>query len=92
VNRAARSGRSSFVFSDPFSWSTEAAREEEWLGGTDTGPYAGRGFDTLIASSRAKTGGSCLPGASRGRARVVEDSDPCEPFRADQELLVTAER
>ena len=49
ANRVAREKEVQFVLSDPFSWSTEAAREEEWLGGKDTGPYAGRGIDNIIA-------------------------------------------
>ena len=48
VNRTARDKEVQFVLSDPFSWSTEAAREEDWLGGTETGPYAGRGIDNII--------------------------------------------
>ena len=49
VNRVAREKEVQFVLSDPFSWSTEAAKEEDWLGGTATGPYAGRGIDNIIA-------------------------------------------
>ena len=49
ANRVAREKAVQFVLSDPFSWSTEAASEEEWLGGKDTGPYAGRGIDNIIA-------------------------------------------
>ena len=49
VNRVAREREVQFVLSDPFSWSTEAAKEEDWLGGKETGPYAGRGIDNIIA-------------------------------------------
>ena len=49
ANRVAREREVQFVLSDPFSWSTEAAKEEEWLGGKDSGPYAGRGIDNIIA-------------------------------------------
>jgi SAM-dependent methyltransferase len=35
------------LVSDPYSWSTECAAEEDWLGGTDVGPYAGFGRDNL---------------------------------------------
>jgi len=31
------------VFSDPFSWDAKISPPEAWLGGTDCGPYAGRG-------------------------------------------------
>jgi uncharacterized protein YbaR (Trm112 family) len=49
VNRVAREKEVQFVLSDPFSWSTEAAKEEDWLGGKATGTYAGRGIDNIIA-------------------------------------------
>jgi uncharacterized protein YbaR (Trm112 family) len=49
INRSARKRDSQFLFSDPFSWSTAAAREEDWLGGTRFGSYAGRGVDNIIA-------------------------------------------
>ena len=35
------------VFSDPFSWSEEIARPQDWLGGTREGPFSGRGLDNL---------------------------------------------
>ena len=54
ANRVAREKEVQFVLSDPFSWSTEAAREEDWLGGKDTGPYAGRGIDNIIALLEGK--------------------------------------
>jgi len=49
VNRTAREKGAQFVLSDPFSWSDEVAREEDWLGGTQSGPYAGRGIDNITA-------------------------------------------
>jgi uncharacterized protein YbaR (Trm112 family) len=49
INRSARKRGAQFLFSDPFSWSTAAAREEDWLGGTQLGSYAGRGKDNIIA-------------------------------------------
>ena len=47
VNRVARESDVQFLLSDPFSWSTEAAREEDWLGGRPEGPYSGRGLDNI---------------------------------------------
>ena len=44
MNRVASKQNTSFLFADPFSWSTNAAPEELWLGGTTTGPYKGRGL------------------------------------------------
>jgi uncharacterized protein YbaR (Trm112 family) len=49
MNRIAQSIDASFLFADPFSWSTSAAPEERWLGGTTTGKYAGRGLDNVRA-------------------------------------------
>jgi uncharacterized protein YbaR (Trm112 family) len=48
-NRVVANRGAQFLLSDPFSWSEEAAREEDWLGGLDTGPYAGHGLQNIIA-------------------------------------------
>ena len=47
MNRVAQLHDASFLFADPFSWSTAAAPEERWLGGTASGKYAGRGIDNV---------------------------------------------
>lgn len=47
MNRVARPADAAFLFADPFSWSVSAAPEDKWLGGTATGPYAGRGLDNV---------------------------------------------
>lgn len=47
MNRVAGSSGASFLFADPFSWSTDAAPEERWLGGTVAGSYSGRGIDNV---------------------------------------------
>ena len=47
MNRVAQPDGASFLFADPFSWSTTAAPEERWLGGTATGNYTGRGIDNV---------------------------------------------
>jgi hypothetical protein len=49
MNRVAKRQEAQFLFSDPFSWSSEVAREEDWLGGTSGGPYPGRGLDNVIS-------------------------------------------
>ena len=49
MNRVARDRAAQLLLSDPFSWSTETAREEDWLGGKDNGPCSGRGMDNIIA-------------------------------------------
>jgi uncharacterized protein YbaR (Trm112 family) len=47
MNRVAQLRDARFLFADPFSWSTTAAPEERWLGGTTTGKYAGRGIENV---------------------------------------------
>ncbi len=47
LNRIAHCGEAQLLFSDPFSWSTEVAAEQDWLGGTTEGRHAGRGMDNL---------------------------------------------
>ena len=47
LNRIAHCRDAQFLCSDPFSWSTEVAIEQDWLGGTTEGPHAGRGMDNL---------------------------------------------
>ena len=49
MNRVSQSSGASFLFADPFSWSTTAAPEERWLGGTTVGKFAGRGLDNVRA-------------------------------------------
>jgi uncharacterized protein YbaR (Trm112 family) len=46
-NRLAGTRGARVLIADPFSWSTDSAPEQAWLGGTAQGPYAGRGADTL---------------------------------------------
>jgi len=49
MNRVTRDTQAQFVLSDPFSWSTEAAPIEEWLGGKVDGPFAGKGLANVKA-------------------------------------------
>jgi uncharacterized protein YbaR (Trm112 family) len=49
IHRVAKKRDSQFLFSDPFSWSGDVADEENWLGGTDRGPYSGRGMEHIMA-------------------------------------------
>ena len=56
MNRVARQKGAQFLFSDPFSWSSEVAREEDWLGGTHEGPYGGEGVDNVISLLTGKKG------------------------------------
>jgi uncharacterized protein YbaR (Trm112 family) len=47
INRVAATSGSQLLLSDPFSWSTEAAEIDQWLGGKANGPYAGKGLDNI---------------------------------------------
>ncbi len=49
VNRVARESHAQLLFSDPFSWSSDISREEDWLGGTTDGPYPGKGIDNILS-------------------------------------------
>ncbi len=44
MSRVTRDTGAQFLLSDPFSWSTEAAPVEEWLGGKAEGRFAGKGL------------------------------------------------
>nr|VFJ90987.1 MAG: Methyltransferase domain-containing protein [Candidatus Kentron sp. H]VFJ92004.1 MAG: Methyltransferase domain-containing protein [Candidatus Kentron sp. H]VFJ98586.1 MAG: Methyltransferase domain-containing protein [Candidatus Kentron sp. H] len=48
MNRVTKNNDAQFLLSDPFSWSTEAADIDQWLGGKKDGPYAGKGLDNVI--------------------------------------------
>lgn len=56
MNRTAVEHGAQFLFSDPFSWSKDAAKEEHWLGGKETGQYSGRGIDNVIAILKGEMG------------------------------------
>jgi SAM-dependent methyltransferase len=56
LNRVARENGAQLLFSDPFSWSTESAREEDWLGGKDNGPYSGPGINNIAALLQGEDG------------------------------------
>jgi hypothetical protein len=61
INRSAKRNDAQLLFSDPFSWSTAAASEENWLGGTSTGSFAGRGKDNVIALLEGRMGDLAPP-------------------------------
>ena len=54
MNCVTQSSGVSFLFADPFSWSSAAAPDERWLGGTTTGKYAGRGLVNVRALLTSK--------------------------------------
>ncbi|MDD3814618.1 MAG: methyltransferase domain-containing protein [Desulfocapsaceae bacterium] len=49
INRVAARSGSQLLLSDPFSWSPEAAEMDQWLGGKEDGPWAGKGLDNIVA-------------------------------------------
>lgn len=57
INRAARRTSAQFLFSDPFSWSTDVADPADWLGGTAEGPFAGRGHENVQALLEGRLAG-----------------------------------
>ena len=57
MNRVTQDGSAQLLLSDPFSWSTDCAPVEEWLGGTAEGRYAGRGLVNIAALLSNSRGG-----------------------------------
>jgi len=70
VNRVARETGAQFLLSDPFSWSEEAAREGDWLGGKAEGRYAGRGLDNISALLQGEKGPLIPPWRIAGQGHV----------------------
>jgi SAM-dependent methyltransferase len=54
INRVAQTSQAQFLFSDPFSWSTDVAPPEDWLGGKPNGQFAGRAKENIIALLEGK--------------------------------------
>ena len=61
INRLARAKDAQFLFSDPFSWSTEVTGPENWLGGTSDGVFSGRGKENIITLLEGKMGALAPP-------------------------------
>jgi len=61
MNRVAGERGVQFLISDPFSWSLEVAREEDWLGGTRKGAFSGRGIDNILSLMSGKAEGLTPP-------------------------------
>ena len=49
ADRLVRAEKGQFLLSDPFSWSTDSAPPENWLGGNPDGLFAGHGLDNITA-------------------------------------------
>ena len=56
MNRVARKHGVEFLCSDPYSWSTDTAKVENWLGGKINGDFSGHGINNLIALLQGKKG------------------------------------
>ena len=61
INRVACKKNVQFLFSDPFSWSADVARTQDWLGGTPDGPYAGAGIENIKALLDGRLDGLAPP-------------------------------
>jgi len=61
MNRVAEEKDAQFLFSDPFSWSEDVAKEEDWLGGTQEGRHPGRGVENVRALLNGEKGGLLPP-------------------------------
>jgi len=70
MNRVARERGVQFLISDPFSWSSEVAREEDWLGGTYKGTFSGRGIDNLLSLMTGKPGGLMPPWSIERKGQI----------------------
>ncbi|MHB8909854.1 MAG: Trm112 family protein [Syntrophales bacterium] len=93
ANRVARKQEARLLFSDPFSWSDEIARQEDWLGGKEGGPYAGRGIENVIALLEGKDR-LLLPAWRIARQGHVwwKIRNHANHFELIRSLFVTAER
>ena len=56
TNRVSRRNGARWLFSDPFSWSSDVAGEDQWLGGKENGEFAGRGKTNVLALLQGKGG------------------------------------
>ncbi|MFW6217318.1 MAG: SAM-dependent methyltransferase, partial [Desulfohalobiaceae bacterium] len=56
IDRAAKERDVQCLISDPFSWSTDTAQEDLWLGGTEHGKFPGLGIDNVQALLQSSNG------------------------------------
>jgi uncharacterized protein YbaR (Trm112 family)/ubiquinone/menaquinone biosynthesis C-methylase UbiE len=69
-NRILARRNSQFLLSDPFSWSQEAARKEDWLGGLESGPFAGYGLQNIAAMLQDQGGPLAPPWIIQNQGQV----------------------
>ena len=70
INRVAQSRDAQFLFSDPFSWSTDVAPAEDWLGGKSDGQFAGRGQANVMALLEGEIGSLAPAWQTEGHGQV----------------------
>jgi len=70
MSRAATKAGAQILVSDPFSWSTEYTKEEDWLGGSDLGSYIGRGLDNVQVILEGRSGELSSPWTVEHRGAV----------------------
>lgn len=56
MNRVAKKSPAQFLVSDPFSWSESVTKADNWLGGTNEGPYAGKGIENIVSLLKGEKG------------------------------------
>jgi SAM-dependent methyltransferase len=47
MNRVAKVRHAQWIFSDPFSWSSDVASPKDWVGGTSKGRFSGSGLENI---------------------------------------------
>ena len=93
MDRVALEEKVQFLFSDPFSWSSEIAREEEWLGGINKGPYGGRAFDNIINILSGKGPEHLLPWQIEKQGHVWwKIRNHCNHFELIRSCFIKARR
>ncbi len=56
TNRVLEKTKANFIFSDPFTWDEAVSHPDLWIGGRNSGPFAGRGMDNLCQLLKGESG------------------------------------
>ncbi|MFZ2447650.1 MAG: methyltransferase domain-containing protein [Syntrophobacteraceae bacterium] len=93
TNRVARSRGAQLLISDPFSWSEEVSPPENWLGGMESGEFAGPAIEN-ISRLLAGEGGKVSPPWSIARRGSVwwKIRNHSNHFELIRSLYIKAER
>lgn len=93
MNRVLGTKGAQFLFSDPFSWSQDAAEEREWLGGTPQGVYKGRGPDVVASILEGKLGDLSPPWTLEERGSLWwKIRNHCNHFELIRSCVIKAAR